>query len=94
MGYYICYDIKGAGRTKRYFKHIKKKHIVYSLCFCAFWGLMMISDIRQWLWDILCPGDPSVTEAALTQMVTDIKNGNSVSDAITAFCTDIISHAN
>ena len=94
MGYYICYDIKGARKKKRYFKHIKKKHMVYCLCFCVCFGLLMVSDVRQWLWDILCPGDPAVTEAALTQMVLDIKSGNSVSDAITAFCVDILSYAN
>ena len=42
----------------------------------------------------LLPGDPAVTAAALENMAADLKAGQSVRDAITAFCAEIIAHAN
>lgn len=43
--------------------------------------------------DFLIPGDKEVTRAALADMVQDIQNGEDISEAITAFCRDIITHA-
>ncbi len=40
------------------------------------------------------PGDPAVTKAAFTEMVKDLGDGMSITDAITAFCAEIIEHAN
>ncbi len=44
--------------------------------------------IRTWL----LPGDPEITDAALSSMVEDIREGESVKDAITTFCLEIIDH--
>lgn len=43
---------------------------------------------------LLLPGNPVVTEAALKTMVTDIRGGEPVADAFTAFCREIIENAN
>ena len=41
----------------------------------------------------LLPGDPAVTEAALREMVERLSDGEAFSDAITAFCKEIIAGA-
>lgn len=47
----------------------------------------------RWVTDYLLPGDPAVTAAALEDMVTDLKAGDNLYDAITAFCREIMEHA-
>ena len=43
--------------------------------------------------DWLLPGDPAVTEAALTEMIEKLSEGEAFSDAVTAFCKEIIAGA-
>ncbi len=41
----------------------------------------------------LLPGDPAVTEAAITEMIEKLSQGEAFSDAVTAFCKEIIAGA-
>ena len=41
----------------------------------------------------LLPGDPEVTTAALTQLQKDLRSGESIHAALTAFCEEIIDGA-
>ena len=47
----------------------------------------------QWVREVLLPGDPAVTAAALGGFVLDIKEGDTLVDAITAFCQEIVNGA-
>lgn len=47
----------------------------------------------RWVQTFLLPGDPAVTAAALEDMVEDLKNGDSLGEAVTAFCREIVAHA-
>ena len=65
------------------------------------WILLISALIAIILWgrakgipDFLIPGNKAVTEAALSTMVDDILDGEKLGDAITAFCMEIIEHAN
>lgn len=49
-----------------------------------------ISKIKEWI----LPGNAQVTEAALDNLVADLKEGEKLEDAITAFCQEILDHAN
>lgn len=40
----------------------------------------------------ILPAAPTVTEAALRDLMSDIREGVSLNDAFTAFCVQIISH--
>lgn len=44
----------------------------------------------RWVTDYLLPGDPAVTAAALESMAEDLKNGESLPDAVAAFCRQIM----
>lgn len=46
-----------------------------------------------WVRDVLLPGDPAVTAAALDNMTDGLRNGESLLDAVTAFCREIIENA-
>lgn len=55
-------------------------------------GLAGLNDgkaLKAWL----LPGDPQVTEAALATMVEDIRAGEALGDAVTAFCLEIMENA-
>ena len=41
-------------------------------------------------WKLLLPGDPDTTRAALSQLAEDVRAGEPVGDAVTAFCREII----
>lgn len=41
-------------------------------------------------WKLLLPGDPTVTANALSHLVEDVRSGDSVGEAVTAFCREII----
>lgn len=45
-----------------------------------------------WVTEYLLPGDPAVTAAALEEMVMDLRDGESLHDAVTAFCREIMEH--
>lgn len=40
--------------------------------------------------DFLIPGDPEVTRAAAAVMITDLRQGIKVDDAVTTFCKEIL----
>ena len=46
-----------------------------------------------WVQTYLLPGDPAVTAAALDGMVEDLRNGESLGEAVKTFCEEIIAHA-
>jgi hypothetical protein len=48
-----------------------------------------VNRVKEWI----LPGNAQVTEAALDNLVTDLKEGEKLEDAITAFCQEIIDHA-
>ena len=47
----------------------------------------------RWVTEYLLPGDPAVTAAALEGMVLDLREGENLYDAVTAFCREIMEHA-
>ena len=40
----------------------------------------------------LIPGDPQVTSAAFSEMVDMLRQGETIQDAVTAFCTEVLEH--
>lgn len=46
-----------------------------------------------WVRDILLPGDPEITATALQNMTDGLRSGESLLDAVTTFCREIIANA-
>lgn len=45
---------------------------------------------RAALLDILIPGDPEITAAAFSGMLEDVQAGEDITNAVTAFCREIL----
>ena len=85
MGYRIAYSTetshKFPARTNR------KKPMLWALTGALLVGLLAGG------WKLLLPGDPETTHAALTHLVEDIRAGESMGQAVTAFCQEIVENA-
>ena len=66
------------------------------------WGrwLMLISIFAGSIWlrlngipDFMIPGDPEITKSAAVMMLSNLRNGVSISDAFAVFCQEILNGA-
>ena len=94
MGYRIEYGSQGELRKpldhKRSYSAIAAAVCVLALVA----GAIAIKHAGlSWVQEVLLPGDPAVTAAALENMVENIKEGNSIAEAVTAFCREIVENA-
>ena len=83
MGYRIVY-----GKQEKW-KFPKKKTLL--LVFAAMAMVVMLwpagrNALREWM----LPGDTEVTSQALQGLAADLSDGESLGDAVTAFCKEII----
>lgn len=67
--------------------------LLVTLCAAVLLIGIQFSGIGKTIWNWILPGDAAVTGAALNTMVEEIRAGESVSDAVTAFCREIIENA-
>ena len=86
MAYQIHYDtIK--------IKHEKKAKKKYPLILACALGLIVglhLSGGAQRMQTALLPGDPDVTKSAIAELVEDLDEGDSFSEAFTVFCQKIV----
>lgn len=88
MAYRIEYGSGGAVRQE-----VRKRRVHWwwaALCIPA--AAMLIPDVRRLVWHWLLPGDGAVTAQALGALVTDLRTGAPMGEAVTAFCREIIAH--
>lgn len=91
MGYRIAYENIGKRRDKP--KRSWRSVMAVSCVAALLTGAITIKSVGlKWVQEILIPGDPAVTAAALEEMVSDLRQGTSFVDAVTAFCQEIINH--
>ena len=95
MAYQISYD-NGSTRKKNKVKIPDKRKILFRfvivVIICTA-GVFLLNNGKERIWDYIIPGDPQITENALSDMAAEIKNGGSVREAIASFCREIISNA-
>lgn len=91
MGYRITYESFGEERkmpaNKRRNSAIAAGILVAALITGAF--AVKHTGLR-WVQEYLLPGDPAVTAAALEGFAQDLKEGESIKDAIITFCREIM----
>ena len=54
---------------------------------------ILLSGFGGRIGDLFIPGDPEVTKAAFSQFTEDLRGGERLPDAITAFCLEILESA-
>lgn len=95
MSYFINYNPETANKFPVKTKSVRKsgyaKVIAIILIMVC---IILIYSARESIVDWLLPGDSVVTKAAISGFVDDIKNGAPFSEAITAFCREIVQNGN
>lgn len=95
MGYAILYEPDLNKKLKIPNQNRKLLLRAGVLAVCAVLVVLCLqAPVREVIRDFLIPGDPDVTQSAFSQMVSDIRAGESFSDAVTVFCQEILYHAN
>jgi len=92
MGYRILYE-NGLGEKTAYAPKCtdwKKRLLILGIA--ALMLAMLIAPVRTKIVHMLIPGDPKITSEAFFQMVSDLKNGDSVKNAVTAFCETVLNN--
>lgn len=87
MGYTIQYEPE----KNRKYPLLSQKRVRAGMPLIAAVSLVALLGIgirTGWL----IPGDPQVTADAFTQMVDSLQAGESVKDAVTVFCTEVLEH--
>ncbi len=70
-----------------------KRFVCIAVSICTVVMLLSATGYLEKFKEWIIPGDAEVTEAALSTLVEDLKQGDSLDDAITAFCQEILDHA-
>ena len=88
MAYRILYTPEN---NRRYPPCRSKQNIRYSSILGFIFFLLSILWIRVYgIPDFLIPGDATVTKYAATQMIENFRSGESVKEAVTVFCKEIL----
>lgn len=93
MGYKIKY-----GQTVRKRTVIDRNSVFYKGAVLTFTllGAVLVLYLGSTglLRQLLIPGNPDITQAAFTTMMSNLSDGMLLTDALTAFCQEIIQYAN
>ena len=88
MSYQIKYD---PSRRRKFYTEKRKKIPGWLLIFA--WVAVAVTIFNKELKDVLIPGDPHVTKAALSNLTDDLREGEPLKDAVAAFCKEILDGA-
>lgn len=91
MGYSIQYPAKTASK----FMPVKVKKVPHNWWLAVGIGIVIIGLFlaRNPLRNVLFPGDPEVTDAALEKMVSAIQEGEDLYSAAQVFCGEVVNSA-
>lgn len=92
MGYQIQYGPQKYRRREQKQRKVPK-WLVIAICAALLTGGLTAAGLDGYIRSWLLPGDPDVTGAALDQAVQNLRDGDPVGEVVTAFCEEIIAHA-
>ena len=89
MGYRIEY---GDMKVHKYRRRAKwGSWIAFACVILLVAGAITVKTVGlTWVQEVLLPGDPVVTAAALDGLVEDLRQGDTLGQAIKAFCQEIM----
>lgn len=86
MAYQVQYGVSRHDRRRRGVRN-------WSWIYLALAAILVVGSLvagQNISWDWLLPGDPRITAAALETLRENLAAGETLSDAVTAFCREII----
>jgi hypothetical protein len=89
MGYKVVYPQIGKLKYRKYRKPPNMVRIICSIAII----FVLILTLWQGGISVLLPGDPVVTENALQEMITSLRDGDPLAEAVTAFCREVVAGA-
>lgn len=91
MSYRIVYNRRFNRKfpVRSLYAQKRKQKIYIAILVGAFLLSLTSSRVRAFL----LPGDGEVTQAAISNMIADIRDGEKFSDAVTTFCLVILENA-
>ena len=94
MAYYIQYD-QGFNqkRSENLPRKYDRKFIIAVIVVASILLVWLITPVRLAILDYLLPGNGEVTLHAAQEMIKDLKNGQSIKEAFSEFCIEILEHA-
>ena len=90
MAYKIEY---GMGHKVKVKVGKRKRFVLPAAVLVAVAMVCGIPQLRTMLWNGLLPGNEEITAAALWDLATDLQAGQGLSEAVTAFCRQILSES-
>ena len=91
MDYQIIYNPDKNSKFPIRKKHTKSTRLLLILVLIATICITASNaTVKRTLRSVFLPGDPDATEAAIVNLVENIKEGETVKDAVTAFCIEIL----
>lgn len=90
MGYRIEYDTSGNAKFYSGQKRRLPKGLLAGIGAAGILAVIFFSGLGEHIRNFFLP---DVSEAALTALVEDLRSGESLSDAVTAFCEEVIENA-
>ena len=92
MAYTIQYGLPARTEAVWAAGNRKRKRWIFTVL-CIIGVLSGILFGPEDLQNYLIPGDPNVTRLAFAQLTEDIRQGDKIGEALTAFCREIIENA-
>ncbi len=90
MGYQVRYPGSDPKTPRAYGRGKKLRTAVTGLLIASLFGSAMIPVTREMLIDCLVPGDTKITTAAVECFLRDVKQGEALDEAVTAFCEVVL----
>lgn len=90
MGYQIMYSPEDNHKYPAYKPVRKNKWVIPAVLTAVLLAAAARPQVRSALENWLIPGDKDVTKAAFSLMLEDIRTGEPVSQAVSAFCREIL----
>ena len=92
MAYRIDYG--SSGEPEKIFDTRKKRKLIWPVaCICTILLLGLLYPRKEFLEQLLIPGDPQITKEAAKGLIADLRAGEGIGDSLQAFCMEIIADA-
>ena len=91
MSYHISYEPHLKGKYPPLKKRMVSGKWIFTIALLI--GIILLSTVpnaSSRIRDLILPGDPQKTEAALSDFASDLQEGEGIKEAFTSFCLEIL----